>query len=217
MEIIFWGFSETFFLFAVLLMILRNLFEFLISLKKNNSKIEIWDSENFWLELEIVVSKKLQKNKQTNIRLHLETAALPTELYPCICVKLFSLQAFRLREVSYHKRHPKVKIFWKIVLSNRQFFERSEIVELVSDIKRKGIPRQARMIFLSQQEQCLSTLFSLYRDRCSYTPRELETFQVLGLRYNWAVQRTINSNNPVPFFKKQGFIYMRGFNRQIIS
>ena len=101
---------------------LPKFFRILISLKKNNSKIEIWDSENFWLELEIVVSEKLQKNKQTNIRLHLETAALPTELYPCICVKLFSLQAFCLREVSYHKRTPKVKIFWKIVVSFRQVF-----------------------------------------------------------------------------------------------
>ena len=55
-------------------------------------------------------------------RSRLETAALPTELYPCICVKLFSLQAFCLREVSYHKRTPKVKIFWKIVVSFRQVF-----------------------------------------------------------------------------------------------
>ena len=94
LKISFWEASRVAFIFAVLLMILRNLFEFLISLKKNNSKIEIWDPENFWLELEIVVSKKLKKNKQTNIRLHLETAALPTELYPCICIKLFSLQAF---------------------------------------------------------------------------------------------------------------------------
>ena len=107
----FQGHYRSFFGFAGILMIFQNLFGLIFSLSKNNSKIEFSGFENFRHELEIVVSEKLQKNKQTNIRLRLETAALPTELYPCICVKLFSLQAFCLRKVSYHKRTPKVKNF----------------------------------------------------------------------------------------------------------
>ena len=83
-----------FFGFAGILMIFRIFFGFLISLKKNNSKIEIWCFEKFRLELEIVVSAKWQNNKQTISRLHLETAARGAELYPCICFKLSSLQAF---------------------------------------------------------------------------------------------------------------------------
>ena len=189
MEIIFWGFSETFFLFAVLLMILRNLFEFLISLKKNNSKIEIWDSENFWLELEIVVSKKLQKNKQTNIRLHLETAALPTELYPCICVKLFSLQGFLPARSILPQTHTKSQDFLKNSVVKSAIFW--AVRNCRKHIGRYSWRNQNRAGFTPQERDVL-TSFSLYRDHCSYTPQELEidlisdsfSFAAIGLSFN---------------------------------
>ena len=63
---------------------------------------------------------------------------------PVYVLNCFRCKPFCLREVSYHKSTPKVKIFWKIVLSNRQFFESSEIVELLNGFKRRGIPRHAR-------------------------------------------------------------------------
>ena len=43
----------------------------------------------------------------------LETAALPTELYPCICVKLFSLQAFLPARSIIPQTTPKSQDFLK--------------------------------------------------------------------------------------------------------
>ena len=73
----------------------------MVELKEKRLRKSLSEAKNGW-----------QGQKDSNPR-HavLETAALPTELYPCICVKLFSLKVFCLRKVSYHKRTPKVKIF----------------------------------------------------------------------------------------------------------
>ena len=83
----------------------------------------------------VLISEKWQKNKQTNIRLHLETAALPTELYPCICVKLFSLQAFLPAKSIIPQRYTKSQDFLKNSITNLgtilNNFERSEIVERI--------------------------------------------------------------------------------------
>ena len=56
----------------------------MVELKEKRLRKSLSEAKNEW-----------QGQKDLNPR-HavLETAALPTELYPCICVKLFSLQAF---------------------------------------------------------------------------------------------------------------------------
>ena len=73
----------------------------MVELKEKRLRKSLSEAKNGW-----------QGQKDLNPR-HavLETAALPTELYPYV----YYSAAFCLREVSYHIPHPNVKIFLKIV------------------------------------------------------------------------------------------------------
>ena len=116
-------------------------------------------------------------------RSRLETAALPTELYPCICVKLFSLQAFLPARSIIPQTHTKSQDFLKNSVVKSAIFWK--VRNCRNHIGRYSW-RNEKISNLSQKERCLSTSFSLYWDHCSYTPQKLEMLRLLGLRCTWA-------------------------------
>ena len=122
-EMIFGELFQRFKTFAELLMILQNLFGFLSYLKKILPEILSKTCNKKWLETEVSNHWKAIYNAGSRSIVHIWRPLLYQLSYtPVYVLNCFRCKAFCLREVSYHKRTPKVKIFWKIVVSFRQVF-----------------------------------------------------------------------------------------------